>query len=84
MRYDDDLSSSEYIEANNNNRGFAESNEVCEWLSEIFGQEGVLIKADSERLTTLNKESRYILPKALEDDKRRAFVSAAAIHVINE
>ena len=33
LRYDNDLSKSEYIEANKNQRGFAESKEVCDWLS---------------------------------------------------
>ena len=56
LRYDDDLSKSEYIEANKNQRGFAESNEVCKWLSDIFGQEVVLIKADSDRLVTLTRD----------------------------
>ena len=44
------MSKSEYIKANKNQSGFAESVEVCEWLSEILEQEVVLIKADSSLL----------------------------------
>jgi len=44
------MSKSVYIKANKNQSGFAESVEVCEWLSEILEQEVVLIKADSSLL----------------------------------
>ena len=70
----------EIIKANKKYRGFKESDEVCDWLSEIFGEDVLLIRAEPDRVMM---PSEY-LDRQLSDDRRGAFITDAAIHVCNE
>ena len=54
LKFDQDYSNAEYIEAGTNYfgqifKGYKESKEVCEWLSEIFGEDAILIRAAESR-----------------------------------
>jgi len=55
LRFDEDYSGAEFIEAANNYRGYKECDEVCKWLSDIFEQEVIIIRAEKHRVMTLNK-----------------------------
>lgn len=46
LHFDKDLSNQEVVICKNNYRGYKEDDEVCQWLSEIFGTEVILIKAE--------------------------------------
>jgi len=45
LEFDKDYSKSEFIEASGNYRGYKESDEVCKWLTELFGEEVMLIRS---------------------------------------
>ena len=69
------------VEAAKNVRGYKESDDVCVWLSEILGLEVIILRAQEDRLMTLDKER---LPQALDSDRRSAFVTDGAIHLVNK
>ena len=79
--FDEDRTNAEFIECKKNYRGYKESDEVCEWLSEIFEEDVLLIKCEKERVMTLKKDR---LPMIQEEDRRGNFITDAAIHVINQ
>jgi hypothetical protein len=56
LYFNQDYSKSEFITANNNFRGYKESDEVCEWLSEVFEEPCILIRSEPDRIMELNKE----------------------------
>lgn len=80
MRFDKDYSKSEFIEAKMNYRGHKEDDDVCEWLSEIFEQDVYLIRAEKNRLGTVYKDR---LPYSRQDDRRQAFLTDGALHIVN-
>lgn len=55
MYFDQDHSKSEYVICNKNIRGYKESDEVCEWLSEIFDEPVILLRSEKDRLMELDK-----------------------------
>ena len=55
LYFDKDYSNSEYVQCNKNIRGYKESDEVCEWLSEIFDEPVILLRSESDRLMELDK-----------------------------
>jgi len=81
LYFDEDRTKSEFIEAKKNYRGYKESDEVCKWLSDIFDEEVILIKAEKDRVMTLRPER---LPETREEDRRHNFVTDAALHLINQ
>ena len=52
-------------------------------MSEIFGQEVYLIRAD-DSLVTLSKDKTRKYTKVSPDDQRKAFCCGAPIHVVNQ
>lgn len=63
-----------------NYRGFKESDEVSEWLSQILCREVILVRAEPDRVMRLDPE---ICPAAADDDRRGAFLTDGVIHLIN-
>jgi len=47
-----------------------EDDEVNEWLSEIFGEEVILMKSEKERLMPLTGDGDKKLPYMHKDDRR--------------
>jgi uncharacterized protein YcbX len=74
------LSTSEFVECENNYRGFKESLEINEWLTAIFGEKVFLIKCEKERVMTLDNK---IQSQSREDDRRGNYITDGAIHVAN-
>ena len=68
------------IQANKGYAGWKESDEVNNWLSELFGEEVMILRAAKERVTKLNHERLY---KSQDDDRKGAFITDAALHLIN-
>ena len=54
MRFDKDYSKSEFINANKNYRGYKEDDEVNEWLTQVFEEPCILIRAESDRIMDLD------------------------------
>ena len=54
LRFDRNYEGAQIIEANKKYRGYKESDEVCEWLSQIFDEEVILIRAEPDRNMTLS------------------------------
>ena len=80
MYYDEDRTKAEFIEGKKNWRGYKEGDEVNKWLSDIFEEECILIKAEKERIMPLDPER---LPNIQEEDRMGGFYKDAAIHLIN-
>lgn len=80
MYFDRDYSESEFINANKSYRGYKESDEVCDWLSEIFEEPVVLLRAEKERMMDLDPAR---LPFAKGTDRRGQFLTDGACHLIN-
>ncbi len=70
----------EFVECKENYRGYKESEELNKWLSQIFDEEVFIMRAQSDRVMPVNQA----LPDKLQTDKRGAFVTDAAIHVLNK
>ena len=68
------------IIGNKGYRGYMVSHEANEWLSQVFDQRVVLLRAADGRRTEINHKR---LQKSQDVDKRRAFITDAAVHVIN-
>jgi uncharacterized protein YcbX len=75
-----DYSSSEIIVAKKGYRGYLEFDQVNEWLSHIFEQPVILLRAESDRRETIDKQRS---PNSLDEDRRRAFLTDAALHLVN-
>lgn len=80
LDFDADYSKSEYVECANGYRGYKECDEVNQWLSDIFDLDVMLVRAEPERLMTLDKNR---LPTARDEDRKSGFIKDAAIHMIN-
>lgn len=80
LDFQKDYTGCELVQANKGYRGYLESEEVNAWLSSIFEEEVLLLRAEAGRL---NAPSDY-LDSQLESDRRSAFVTDAAIHVVNQ
>lgn len=80
MDINKDYSKSEIMEAKKNYRGWVESDEINKWLSLIFQSEVILMRAMPERRMGLDNAR---LPNSLESDRRRGFLSDAAVHLVN-
>lgn len=80
LYFDQDYSKAEFVNANKSYRGYKESDEVCEWLSEIFEEPVVLLRAEKERMMECDKAR---LPYAKETDRRGQFLTDGACHLIN-
>ena len=82
LLFDRDYLGAEIIKATSRHkfRGPKESDEVCNWLSELFGEEVFLIRAMPEHVMTPAPH----LDRALGGDRIGGFLCAAAIHVCNE
>lgn len=68
------------IIGNKGYRGYTVSHEANEWLSQVFNQKVILLRAGDGRRTEIDHKR---LPKSQDVDKRRAFITDAAVHVIN-
>ena len=53
---------------------------MCEWLSKILETEVVLIRAQKDRLMTLDLEK---FDTARPEDRRMNFITEGAIHLVN-
>ena len=78
--FNTDYTNAEFVECQKNYRGYKEYDELNEWLSKIFDEEVFMIRAQDDRLMPV---SDY-LPDQLKNDRRMAFVTDAAIHIINK
>ena len=78
MKFDQEYT--EILAAKNLYRGWKESPEVNSWLSEIFEMNLCLIRAEKDRFLTMNS---WRLPTAQARDRRSAFITDGAIHLIN-
>jgi uncharacterized protein YcbX len=70
----------EIFEAKDLYRGWKESEEANQWFSEIFEMKVCLIRAEKDRFLTLN---RWKMPKSHHSNRRGAFITEGAIHLIN-
>ena len=57
-----------------------ESDEANEWLSAVFDKPVVLLRAFEDRQMTIDASR---LPHTLKSDRRRAFLTDAALHFVN-
>lgn len=80
LDFDKEYKQQDFIECAENYRGYKEKDEINQWLSQIFEEEVMIIRAPKDRLMMC---SGYI-PNQLPTDRRGAFVTDAAIHIINK
>ena len=60
--------------------GYVESKEFNDWLSLIYQEEVFVLRAREDRTVSLWSG----VPDQLQTDRKRAFITAAAINIINE
>ena len=71
-----------FVEGGKNYRGFREDDEVNEWLSAILDVDCILVRAQPDRLMTLDLKLRCDIGGRPED-RRANFNTDGAIHLVN-